>query len=360
MKYTLCITQRCNLACGYCYIEKKNSRMSLDIARKVIDFVFSNTPPQDKIDIGFFGGEPLLEFDIIKDTTTMIETHPSFDDTRVELTVVTNGTVFSRTIGEFLNRHNIGYCVSYDGLPQVHDIFRTFPDGTGSSFIVENTIKLAREVLPSVLVNAVYHPDTFHYLPQVVEHLSSLGLRQIYLNPDFSAQWSKREAEMLSRIYSRIAELYVDYYMNDNPHFISLIDSKIAVILRGGYTPLERCRMGEGEFAFTPDGNIYPCERLIGAGGDNSHCIGNIYEGLKWEKLACRKIATESVNRECMNCGLKNYCMNWCGCSNFFSSGRYNVVSPFLCVSEQMAIQAAFHVFRTLEERLGGAFTEHL
>lgn len=360
MKYTFSITQKCNLRCSYCYIGKREARMTLPVAQRAIEFAFKNTPPEEKIDIGFFGGEPLLEFGLIKDITGMIEDHPSFDMERVELTVVTNGTIFSDEIAEFMNRHNIGLCVSCDGPLHVHDMFRTFPDGSGSSAMVESNIRKASGILPSVLVNAVYHPQTFQHLPQAVAYFSSLGLRQIYLNPDFSALWSEKEADMLPDVYAELARQYTDYYMQGNPHFISPIDSKITVLLRGGYSPLERCRMGEGEFAFTPEGHIYPCERLIGSGGENKHCIGNVYDGLDQKKMCCGKIPTESVNEECITCGFKSYCMNWCGCSNYFSSGRYNTVSPFICASEKASIQTAFNAFQTLEKKLGATFIEHL
>ncbi|GAB4535664.1 MAG: hypothetical protein Fur0020_03150 [Thermodesulfovibrionia bacterium] len=334
--------------------------MPIRVAEKVVDFVFKNTPPEEKIDIGFFGGEPLLEFGLIKEIVGMIEKHPSFNNEQVELTVVTNGTIFSDEIADFLKIHNIGFCVSCDGPPFVQDMFRCFPNGKGSSDIVENTIRQALEVFPSILVNAVYHPKTFRYLPQVIEYLSSLGIRQIYLNPDFSAPWLKKEADLLPKIYRQIAEQYIDYYLLHRPHFISLIDSKITVILRGGYNPLERCRMGKGEFAFTPSGNIYPCERLIGSDIGDDHRIGTIYDGLNLEHLSCKMTAEQSTNTECLSCGLKDYCMNWCGCSNYFSSGYYNRVGPFLCASEKTAIQTAFNVFKTLEKKLGPTFIDHI
>ncbi|MFN3396438.1 MAG: radical SAM protein [Thermodesulfovibrionales bacterium] len=330
MKYTLCITQQCNMRCNYCYIGKKTSVMSHQVAEQIIDFIFKNTPPEEKIDIGFFGGEPFLEFGLIKAITEMIEGHPSFNKNQVELTVVTNGTIFSDEIADFLNEHNIGFCISCDGPPFVQDMFRCFPDGRGSSGVVEKTIRRAIEVLPSVLVNTVYHPKTFRYLPQAVEYLSSLGVQQIYLNPDFSAPWSKKEADLLPEVYGQIAEKYINYYLLQRPRFISLIDSKITVILRGGYKPLERCRMGRGEFAFAPSGNIYPCERIIGSdAGDR--CIVNINDGLNLERMSCKMTPKQDINTECLSCGLKDYCMNWCGCSNYFSSGYYNRVSPFLC-----------------------------
>ncbi len=334
--------------------------MTLPVAEKAIDFIFTLTPPNEKIDIGFFGGEPLLEFELLKKITALIEKHPSFNGERVELSVVTNGTVFSDEIAEYLMKHNIGFCVSCDGPPIVQNVFRCFPDGRGSSSIVGKTLSQAVNFFPSVLVNAVYHPKTLDHLPLVVEYFSLLGLKQIYLNPDFSASWSKKEADSLPGIYDRIGKRYIEFYQQKKPHYISLIDGKIAVILRGGYKPQERCRMGTGEFAFAPSGNIYPCERLIGDGTENDHCIGNIHHGLNARQTACKAAAGQAVNAECASCGFKDYCMNWCGCSNYFSSGHYNRVGPFLCASEKVSISTAYTVIQALEKKHDAVFAEHV
>ena len=359
MKYTLCVTQECNLSCHYCYIRKKKSVMSIDTAKRIIDFIYNNTPPDEKIEIGFFGGEPLLEFELVTKISDMIENHISFDIDKVQLSLVTNGTIFSDKIANVLKEHNIAFCLSCDGPPHVQDVNRRFPDGRGSSEVVENTINEAKLSLPWILVNAVYGPQTFYHLPEVIDYFSSLKLRQIYLNPDYSARWSKREAELISGIYRTIGEKYIDFHFRDNPYFISLIDSKIAVILRGGYKPQERCRMGTGEFGFAPSGNIYPCERLIGMDDGESHCIGHINAFLGSGKQT-ELIPGININIECAECGLKSYCMNWCGCSNYFSSGYYNKVGAFLCASEKAAILTAFDVFKTLENKLGPTFMEHL
>jgi len=360
MKYTLCITQQCNLRCKYCYIVKKDSKMSLLTAEKIIDFMFKNTPSDEKIELGFFGGEPLLEFDLIKKITSMIENHPSYCKEQIQLTVVTNATIFSSEIAEFLNTHDIGFCISCDGPPFVQDTFRCFPKGAGTSDIVEQTIKQALEAFPTILVNAVFHPNTIIYLPQVVEYFASLGLKHIYLNPDFSASWTKKEVDLLPETLNRIGEKYISFYLLNDPHFISIVDSKIALILREGYKPLERCRMGKGEYAFGPSGNIYPCERLIGSDNGEDHCIGNIYDGIDLERMFCHKVPGQQINTECLSCEMKDYCMNWCGCSNYFSTGYYNRVSPFLCALERTSIEVALNVFQKIEKDLGPVFTDHL
>ena len=363
MKCTLCITRQCNLRCDYCYIGQKKSVMPLETAHQVIDFIFEHAPPPgsgEKIEIGYFGGEPLLAFELIKSITHSLQNHPSFERAPVELTVVTNGTIFSDEIADFIIKNHMGFGISCDGPPEVQDLFRHFPDGKGSSAVVEKTIRRAVEALPAVMVNAVYHPRTLAHLPQVVDYFSSLGIRQIYLSPDFSAPWSKKDAELLPGIYQQVARQYRDFYLSGDPHYISLIDAKIAVILRDGYQAGERCKMGRGEFAFAPSGNIYPCERLIGSDDGDTHCIGNVSTGLEPAEM-CRRLDPESeINPECRQCGVTDYCMNWCACSNYFSTGYYNRVGPFLCASEKTAIITALEVFQALEKQPGTVFAEHL
>src|ERR1017187_1146382 len=117
MKYTLFLTHRCNLACDYCYVSKSSDCMSLSVAQRVIDFAFQNTPPADDIEIGFFGGEPLLEFPLLRDVTRIVRSHPSFDPCRVNLSLTTNGTLLTPEIVEFLGEHEVLTTISCDGRP---------------------------------------------------------------------------------------------------------------------------------------------------------------------------------------------------------------------------------------------------
>jgi uncharacterized protein len=360
VKYTLSITQKCNLACDYCYVNEKDSVMPLPVAGKIIDFIYDHTPEDEQIDIGFFGGEPLLELRLIKEITQMINHHESYDADRVMISIVTNGTIFHEGIKDFLLEENVGIGISCDGPSFIQDQFRRFPDGSGSSKIVEGNIEKALLFFPFMPVNAVYSPENLQFLPDIVDYISELGVKNIYLNHNISAHWTSKEARMLQEIYGSIGKKYLEFYRRDEPRHISLIDSKIVVILRGGYKPLERCRMGTGELAFSPTGNIYPCERLIGSDDGSTHCIGNINHGFTIEKN-CKTVSNEAENLECQTCSLRKYCMNWCGCTNFFSTSDYRKVGPFVCASEKAAIKAASQVLQTMQnesmnlsEHLGG------
>lgn len=335
--------------------------MPLPLARRIVDFAYSRTPPGESIDFAFFGGEPLLEFDRIKEITEFIEQHERYDAARVQLTMVSNGTVFNDEIADYIRDHHVSFGISCDGPPAIHDRFRRYRGGKGSSSKVEETIRNSIDAFEQVMVNAVYRPETVDALPETVNYFSALGVRQIYLTPDYSAPWLREHHQRLPEVYRRVGDRYMDFYRGGDPHFISLIDSKVAVILRGGYQPEERCSMGRGELAFTPDGGIYPCERLVGDGGD-THRIGHIDGDIELQRMQCHQAAAsgDTSHKPCAECGLKPYCMHWCGCSNFFASGFYDRSSAFLCASERATIGCAIHIFQTLESELGDVFFDHV
>jgi uncharacterized protein len=358
MKYTLFLTRRCNLACHYCYVGKVADRMSPQVAGRVINFAFENTPASEDIEIDFFGGEPLLEFPLLKEITFNLEADPRYDPRRVKVGLATNGTLLTLEMLEFFKRHCIGMTISCDGPPPIQDSHRPLADGSGSSRLVEQSILSAVSVLGRVPLNAVFGPDTVEHLARTVEYFSSLGVRQIFLNPDFSARWTEKDVEKVPQSYRAVADAYMQYYREGRPHFISLLDHKITIMLRRGHQPLDKCRMGKGEFAFTPPGDVYPCERLA-ASDPHSHVVGKVGDFVNIGPLRDHFAPGPPVNVSCLACGIREYCVHWCGCSNYFMTGYYNRVSPFLCMSEQTSLRLAAEIFQTLELELGPTFVRH-
>lgn len=357
MKCVLSLTQDCNLACDYCYSHRSTSSMTADVLRKSVDFIFTHRLSGEKLSIGFFGGEPLLKFHAVKKAVALIKNHPLYDPKDVQLSLISNGTIYAREIVNFIGEHDISFGISCDGSPDTHNRFRRFHSGAGTGNIVEANIKRYVKTVPNLMVNAVYRPETVEDLPRTVLYFSSLGVRQIYLTPDYSAEWTEESARQLQQTYRKIGDLFIHYYEQEDPHYISLIDSKITVILRDGYRPEEKCQMGKKEWAFSSSGKIYPCERLIG-NDDGTHAIGDVDNGISLENLQCR--SHPKGNNQCGECTLNRYCMNWCGCSNFMASGFYNRSSAFLCASEQASIREATRVFEQLKESSGPLMLEHL
>jgi uncharacterized protein len=295
----------------------------------------------------------------VKEAVSLIERRAESEPNDVRLSLVTNGTLLNDDLIKYLRDRHVILQVSCDGIPRIHDKYRCFPGGSGSSAIVESNLIAAVKSLPAILVNMVYRPDTYSCLPESIAYLASLGINQLILNPDYSATWSDEDIIGLQGIYAQIADLYMDYYRKGSPLFISLIDEKIAVILRGGYGPLERCHMGYKEFAFSPQGFIYPCERLVGDGEDNQHCIGHLEQPEKLTRQYCDSTGNSCKHKECQTCGVADFCMNWCACSNFFSSGDYGRPSSFLCSSERLAIETTQKVLSELETNDQLLFIHH-
>lgn len=357
LKCTLILTDKCNLACNYCYSTKKNATMGISTAQRIVDFVLTSAQKDERIQIGFFGGEPLLEFDLMKEIIMMIKLHKSFKAGQTSFSITTNGTILNEEITNFFVENNITPNISCDGPPEIQDLNRHFPDGRGTSALVESNIKNAVKLFPLLPVNAVYSPNTLRALPSVVKYLTSIGIRNIFLSANITAKWTQAEANMLPELYDRIGKLYADFYSKGHPIHVNLIDDKIAVIMRGGYTSTERCRMGRGELAFSTSGKIYPCERLVDSSNSAAHCIGDL--GGKFSVNRRRRpISSVAMNGECLTCGLREYCVNWCGCANFFATGSYNRIGPFECASEKAALAVASKIIEKTKDT--SVFAHHL
>ena len=334
--------------------------MSIGMAEKVIAFTFEHAKKDEKNHIGFFGGEPLLEFEQMRQIMEAFERHPLFSQFDMDFNVVSNGTIFSDEIADFLLAHRIGYGLSCDGDNVAQDTFRRFKDGGSTSHIVSKTLRHAMARLPLVLVNAVYSPETLSLLPDTVRYFMGYGLRKIYLSADYSALWKPEHIPVLDEALAQISAIYIDAYRNSRPVYISTLDDKIAVILRGGYKPEERCQMGIKELAFTPDGYIFPCERIIYDGDPSStHCIGHVDTGIELSRLSCHIRADGDGDNPCITCSIRQYCMHWCGCSNFHATGYYNRAGAYLCAEEKSSIRTALQVIETLECEMPNVFSAH-
>jgi uncharacterized protein len=333
--------------------------MDASIAERAIDFIAGRTLPGEKIDIGFFGGEPLLALPLILDIVRMVRSHPVAENREIEFQLVSNGTLVDSSVLHALGDAGIDLGISCDGAPGSHDAHRRYKDGRSSSRDVENAIVLAVREIPSVMVNAVYRPDTIRSLPDTIAYFLSLGVRNIFLNADFSASWKEGDIEVMRESYKAVADQYQTCHLLDDPVRVSLIDAKIAVIINGGYAASERCSMGRREFAFGPEGNIYPCERLAGDCLSDEHRIGSLLDEAT-VVTPCRGEDCTGMTLSCSDCSVSNYCMHWCGCSNYFATGSYDRPGAFLCASEKEAVRQATRTMERLFAEIGPDFLNGL
>jgi len=361
MKVTLSLTHQCNLACSYCYagISRKPD-MPPDLARQCIDSALTWLPPDASLEVGLFGGEPLLKFDLIKEIVAYTHSRAQETATPVHIGLTTNGTLLSPDILDFFADKDIRLCVSIDGPQEVHDRNRCYAGGRGSFTEVAANLDLAVKRLGVVEVNAVTGPDTLAAMPQTLDFFIDRGISVIHFNPDIKASWPDAVCDRFDEVYRQVAERYIDYYRQGTELALNLIDSKMVLFIKGGYSQSDRCAMGDGEWGIAPSGNIYPCERFIGEDIDHTFCLGNIRTGLDQERRCALRQKRGNNRIECATCFYKSFCMSWCGCTNWFMSGQSDLPAPALCAMEKAAIEAARHAFETLVKEDNDLFADHL
>ncbi len=357
MKVSLAVTHDCNLRCRYCYAgEKFKKSMDLETAKKIVDFAFRNLKKEEEINFSFFGGEPLLRLSLIKEIISYIESRGFLNP--VTYNITTNGTLINDEILEFVKEKRIRLCVSIDGPSFIHDKNRVDKNERGTLALIMKNMKKVREKLDFYQVNAVFSPGNVTYLKDIVEFFLDNGIRNIHLNPNINAKWPKEIFSVISKSYKDVADIYIREYKENRALSINMIDSKVILFFKGGYGKEDRCSMGEREFGFAPSGNVYPCERLIGDDSNEELRMGNIHTGIN-PFIRCKIASKSSMKKsECLSCELRDYCMHWCGCTNYNMTGDVDRVSNMLCHSEKSAIAAAKYVFQNLKN--SSSFIEHI
>jgi uncharacterized protein len=333
--------------------------MSFDTAQSVVDFVMRLTPSGQRIDFSFFGGEPLLCFDLMKKITSYIREKERKEKKPIRFNMTTNGTILAQSTLDFLKEENVHLCISLDGSQYVQNLNRYYQDGHGSFAVVVNNLQKALEQLDSVQVNAVYGPETLDFLPESVSFFVDLGVHAMHLNPNVCVSWPRNIFSKLQQKFMQIADFYIESYQQGREIAVNFIDSKIILFLKGGYTAGDMCGMGETQWAFSPGGNIYPCARFIGEDSNSLLCLGNVHTGLDLVRRCTLLEQKGNRVKECKKCDLQPYCMNWCGCTNYYMTGYTDLAGPTLCAIEKGAINAARHVLMTLTNLENELFMDH-
>jgi uncharacterized protein len=352
------LTDRSNLDCDCSYPSPKpRADMAMDTLEAVVDFAVSMTPSGHTLEFGFVGGEPLLCPDLIRTGAKLVGRRCESAGIPLQIGLTTNGTLLDDEAVSLLEEHEIDLCVSIDDPPHVHPLHRRFADGTSSSKTVVANLRRALCRLDQVQVNSVFEPDSLDALPQTVAFLAALGVRMIHLNPDINAKWPVDSGCRMREAYQEVANMVVAHYRAGIPLVVNLIDSKIVLLLKDGYSADDRCGMGFTKIGFSSDGSMYPCERFMGE-HQNGHCIGHVRTGADPIRLIAIQNGTGTRNPECRTCPVERFCMNWCGCINHHMSGHTDLVSPVLCASEKASMAAARTALADLaEEEL---FIDHL
>lgn len=359
LQLTLCLTRNCTLRCRYCYAGAKRAQsMSRETAELGIEAGLSEALRTGRgVDMAFFGGEPLLEWELLQYCHDYFARRAAELGVAVRCGLTTNGTLLSRERLAWLAERDYLVGLSVDGSSAMHDANRCYPDGRGSHADVARALELMRG-FPSLRsrVICVVNPANHHLLLEGVEWLHRHYPGAFTLSFDYWSEWSDARFESLRLQLEKLASFVLESYRAGDPLREDGMEGKMLTAVSPPRSGCVHCRIGEQELAVSVDGHFFPCSRMVGVGDEPEISFGHVKTGIDRAKQNYYIATRGNATPECRVCEIRHRCMNSCGCTNYAASGAINRVSPFLCNLEQTLIMLADNVAETLFEEKNPLF----
>lgn len=342
---TLIVNHACNLRCTYCYTGEKFRRpMPREVGVRAIMRAIRSLDPGGALDLAFFGGEPLIEAELILEMVDYAREAAAQAGVELALSMTTNGTFDSASAWSVMTLSEMRLAISHDGLPSVHDAFRTTTEEQPSSQRVLSTIDRLLEAGKEFRTVMVVQPNTVRYFPAGIKFLYERGVRQFDPSLNLWTLWTRADGERLREAIADAADFWIEHLPECS---ISWFDEKIARLTDVSITETARCGFGVGEIAVTPAGNLYPCERLVGADAPTNamRLPGSVFEGADF--LGAENAVMQSPD-ECSPCSIKLQCgTKKCRCSNFVRTGDVNRPDGLLCLLDQSCHREVMRVWQS-------------
>jgi uncharacterized protein len=318
----LLITSKCNIQCEYCFNHQGEYElgvrqvMSLETACKSVDFLLENCGKS--CGISFFGGEPLTQFELIKQVVEYAESQAKSRNIQIGFHVTTNGILINSSVAQYLKEHRFTVIVSIDGDEKAHDFHRVFANGNGTYALSVKGAKTLVQEFGSQSGITIRGTFTHHQkrLTESFKHLAENGFENISIEPatgDVDSDYSIKPDD-ISDIYSEyenLSTIYKNYVKGENgankaSYFHFQKPAQNILSARNGKKP---CGAAVGYLAVSPDGSLYPCHRIV----EEEFRLGDVYNGIVNTQISQRfDNATTETRPECSACWAKKICGGGC------------------------------------------------
>ncbi len=355
------IAHDCNLACKYCFAEEgeyhgRRALMSFEVGKKALDFLVKHSGNRINLEVDFFGGEPLMNWQVVKDLVAYGRSLEEPYHKKFRFTLTTNGILLNDEVLEFVNREMANVVLSIDGRKEIHDLMRPFRGGQGSYDSIVPKFQKAAESRGQMnyYVRGTFTRNNLDFSKDVL-HLADLGFKQISVEPVVAApedDYALRQEDLaeLCEEYDKLAaELLNRKKQGKGVNFFHFM-----IDLEGGPCVAKRlsgCGSGTEYLAVTPWGDLYPCHQFVGR---EEFLMGNVDEGItrtdiRDEFKTCNVYAKE----ECRNCFAKFYCSGGCAANSYNFKGRINDVYDLGCELQRKRIECAIMIKAALADLEG-------
>ena len=353
------IAHTCNLNCSYCFASQgkyhgDRALMSFEVGKRALDFLVENSKGRHNLEVDFFGGEPLMNFDVVKQLVAYARSIEKDAGKNFRFTLTTNGMLIDDDVIDFANRECYNVVLSLDGRKEVHDRYRVDYAGRGSW---EKIVPKFQKIVEARGGKGYYMRGTFtHANPDFlkdIETMLDLGFTELSMEPvvgpeSDSSSLTKEDLPIVLEQYEKLAELMLKRHKEGRPFtfYHYMID------LKGGpciYKRISGCGSGTEYMAVTPWGDLYPCHQFV---GEEKFKLGNVFDGVSNFEAQNDFAACNVYSRpECRDCWARLYCSGGCAANAYHSTGSVRGVYKYGCelFKKRMECAIMLEVAKTLE-----------
>ena len=346
------IAHSCNLNCSYCFASQgkyhgDRALMSFEVGKQALDFLVKNSGHRRNLEVDFFGGEPLMNFDVVKQLVAYARSIEKEHNKNFRFTLTTNGMLIDDDVIDFANREMSNVVLSLDGRKEIHDRFRVDYAGKGSW---DRIVPKFQKLVEARGNQGYYMRGTFtHANPDFlkdIQQMLDLGFTELSMEPvvcaaDDPSALTEEDLPIVLEQYEKLAELMIQRRKEGRPFtfYHYMID------LKGGpciYKRISGCGSGTEYMAVTPWGDLYPCHQFV---GEESFKLGNVWEGVdnharQSEFAACNVYA----HPECADCWAKLYCSGGCAANAYHATGAVTGIYEYGCKLFRKRMECAIMV----------------
>ncbi len=343
------VAHTCNLNCEYCFASQgkyhgERALMSFEVGKRSLDFLIENSGTRRNLEVDFFGGEPLMNWDVVKELVSYARVQEKIHNKNFRFTLTTNGILVDDDVIDFCNKEMSNIVLSLDGRKEVHDRLRKDYQGRGSYDII---VPKFQEFVKRREGKSYYMRGTFTHnnvdFTNDIFHMADLGFTELSMEPvvcspkDASAL-TEADLPILFEQYEILAKEMIKRKKAGNGftfyHYMLDLTNGPCI-----YKRISGCGSGTEYMAVTPTGELYPCHQFV---GDTKYLLGNIWDGVTNKEIQNEfKLCNAYARKECDDCWAKLYCSGGCAANSYHASGKITGIYEYGCELFKKRIECA-------------------
>ena len=343
------VAHTCNLNCAYCFASQgkyhgERALMSFEIGKRALDFLIENSGTRHNLEVDFFGGEPLMNWDVVKELVSYARVQEKIHNKNFRFTLTTNGVLVDDEVIDFCNKEMSNVVLSLDGRQEVHDRLRVDYMGRGSYDLI---VPKFQEFVKKRGGKNYYMRGTFTHnnidFTNDIFHMADLGFTELSMepvvcSPEDASALTEEDLPVLFDQYEILAKEMIKRKKEGRPftfyHYMLGLTHGPCI-----YKRISGCGSGTEYMAVTPTGDLYPCHQFV---GDNKYLLGNIWDGVTNKEVQNEfKLCNAYARPECNDCWAKLYCSGGCAANSYHASGKITGIYEYGCELFKKRIECA-------------------